>query len=237
METTFLSVLVTDVTPLADEELYRRALSLVPAERRAKAERLRFPEDRMRCIGAGLLLRYGLSLRGDRPENHVFAAGEYGKPYFADTDALHFSISHAGDYAMCVLSSFPVGCDIERIPDAERALRIAERFFTREEAAELDGETSLDARAALFARYWTRKESVLKAVGAGFSCPADRFSVREKECVLDGIPGFAGQSCRFRDYAVPDGYRCAVCTVGERGQLPAEIPIQLPDIRRMISVS
>lgn len=237
METTFLSVLVTDVTPLADGELYRRALSLVWAERRAKAERLRLPGDRMRCIGAGLLLRYGLSLRGDRPENHVFAAGEHGKPYFADTEALHFSLSHAGDYAMCVLSSFPVGCDIERIPDAERALCIAKRFFTREEAAEISATVAPDACASLFARYWTRKESVLKAVGAGFSCPTDRFSVRGQECTLDGIPGFAGQFCRFRDYVMAEGCRCAVCTVGERGQLPADIPPEFPDIRRMISVS
>ena len=59
---------------------------------------------------------------------------EGGKPYFADLP-LHFNVSHSGGYVACALSDCDeVGVDIETSnPPDERAKKIAQRFFTKDE--------------------------------------------------------------------------------------------------------
>ncbi|MBO6268186.1 MAG: 4-phosphopantetheinyl transferase family protein, partial [Clostridium sp.] len=64
----------------------------------------------------------------------------------------------------------------------------------------------------LFFRFWTLKESFMKATGLGFRLPLDAFSI---------IPGPEGVTLRqqvdsrqyyFREYDLQDGYRYALCS-------------------------
>jgi len=73
-----------------------------------------------------------------------------GKPYFPDLP-LHFSLSHGKTHALCVISSRPVGCDVE----CYRSVR----DYTRRRVLS-PGDASED-----FFAHWTLKESYFKLTG------------------------------------------------------------------------
>lgn len=115
------------------------------------------------------------------------------KPYFEQGGA-HFSISHDGGFAVCVLSAeSEVGVDLTQLPhrlDADTRRRLAARCFTPDEAqsvADTDDEE-------LFARLWSRREAVGKLEGGGvtpfFGKP-----------IPDGI-------YTFEDFYLYNGERC-----------------------------
>ena len=98
---------------------------------------------------------------------------ESGKPYFADFPVA-LSISHADGLAVCAFAEsedapVSVGIDAEPIPPTEKyhsLKRIAERFFDgTEELTGLGEEEFCDA----FTLLWTKKESLVKMTGEGFS--------------------------------------------------------------------
>ena len=76
---------------------------------------------------------------------------ESGKPYFKNSN-IHFSLSHSGNYALCVLDSFPIGADIQIIRSISPSLPYA--VCTLEELEEMD-----------FFTLWTVKESYIKLYG------------------------------------------------------------------------
>lgn len=169
-------ILLADTAVLADEELFARALTWIPKERRAQIDRLASADDRRRSLGAGILLEMGLRglgyslLAGVPGKTHVnMKRGAFGKPYLAEQPDICFNLSHAGKYAAAVFCGCAVGIDIE----AKRRVRrgVAERFFREEECAALSrGEHD-------FFWFWTRKESYIKAVGEGMHLPLTAFSV------------------------------------------------------------
>ena len=75
-----------------------------------------------------------------------------GKPYFPSLPHIHFSLSHCATHVLCVVSDFPVGCDIESPRNiSESAIRY---FCSPEEALQFD---PLDL--------WVLKESYIKLIG------------------------------------------------------------------------
>ena len=58
---------LADITPLLEEEAYRKALEKVPDFRREKAQRLRFREGQAQSVGAWLLLMKAVK-NTDSPE-------------------------------------------------------------------------------------------------------------------------------------------------------------------------
>ena len=73
---------------------------------------------------------------------------------------IYWSLSHKSQYAAGVVARSPVGIDIETIRPCSRAL--FDRIAGRDEW-DLAGELSF----AVFFRFWTAKEAVLKAAGDG----------------------------------------------------------------------
>lgn len=120
-------------------------------------------------------------LRGvaDRPARHHFArvlAAEFldcplesialsvdadGRPSLSAPVPLHVSLSHRPGVTLAAIWPAQVGVDVEWA-DA-RHLDVAHDLFTPAEAAWLETTAQGDA----FARLWTAKEAVLKAVGQG----------------------------------------------------------------------
>lgn len=225
-----LRVYFADVTALEDEALYGRALQCASEERREKALRFRFPEDRRRCLAAELLLKKALADRGYFPEELHYVFSEDGKPALKGFPDFHFNLSHSGKYVMAAAAETEVGCDIEEIrrlgkKNAEQEgsaggtgkdgcgsgaeqvrkersmfLQIAERMFHPEETAALAAASEED-RPALFFRFWTLRESFVKARGTGLSHPGSEYLPPE-------IPGYS-----FSEYGGLPGYAAAVCTV------------------------
>jgi len=86
--------------------------------------------------------------------------GERGQPL--PSFGAYWSLSHTSDYVAAVAAPHRIGIDIEKIRSFTAALknRVAE---------EREWKLSSAIDETLFCRYWTAKEAVLKAVGAGLS--------------------------------------------------------------------
>jgi 4'-phosphopantetheinyl transferase len=89
-----------------------------------------------------------------------FSKNEDGVPI--PTNGIYWSISHKSLYVGGVVSIEPVGFDIERVRPVKN--RVMEKIAS-------EGEWALAGGKALetFFRFWTAKEAVLKATGAGFA--------------------------------------------------------------------
>ena len=201
-----MKIYITDTSALMKRQLFARAYESVPQERRRRIDRFRFPKDRCRSLGAGVLLRRALAEAGvDETE---FVYGEYGKPRLAGNKGVHFNLSHAGDRAMCVIAPFRVGCDVERI--GHRGAGVAERFFAPEEYNQILSAPESE-RDAAFTRLWALKESFLKATGLGLTLPLSAFTVSVGEEGVSVRQDVDGSRYRFFEPEPGDGYRYAVC--------------------------
>ena len=111
-----------------------------------------------------------------------FAAATLGKPALAPdgqpfASSVSFNLSHSHGRALLAVSGGgEIGVDLEREDARTDVLALAARyFFGSEFAAIRDAPEAL--RTETFFRFWTAKEAVLKAQGAGLSVPLDRFHV------------------------------------------------------------
>lgn len=105
-------------------------------------------------------------IRGGRAELPSLSRTESGKPYFTDFPEIHFNLSHCDGMAVCLVSKYECGVDVEQC----RTLRprVVERVFTPEEQQILQASDNPDF---LFTRIWTLKEAYVKAIGKGIAYP------------------------------------------------------------------
>lgn len=107
--------------------------------------------------------------------------GEQGKPFAPGLPDLHFNLSHAGsDVLLAFARTEPVGVDLEHAGRRVAVDAIAARHFAPAEAAAL-ARLAPESRRDAFLHLWTRKEAVLKAIGAGLS-----YGLQRVEFELDG---------------------------------------------------
>jgi len=95
----------------------------------------------------------------------ILEIGPHGKPRCRSSDAPAFNLSHTTDGILAVFSPHgPVGADMEPLNrQPKNPDRLAQKVFTDKERQRLAaGERD-------FLSLWTRKESVLKAMGTGFA--------------------------------------------------------------------
>jgi len=105
--------------------------------------------------------------------------GEHGRPALAGVQdpSLDFNWSHSGDHALIAIArSIKPGIDLECLRMRPRALDIARRYFTADEAAALSAVPAA-GRSAAFLELWTAKEAVLKALGRGIAFGLKRLSI------------------------------------------------------------
>ncbi|MDR1086072.1 MAG: 4'-phosphopantetheinyl transferase superfamily protein [Deltaproteobacteria bacterium] len=154
----FIDIYLTDVRPLAD--CFSQSLSLVPPARLNKINRLKIPADKLRSLGAGLLLRHILSVKHDRD----LIYNEFGQPGLALSRAF-ISLSHSGPWAALAVSQQAVGLDLE-VPKERKYRLMAEKILT---SSELNRFILSANPAEYFLAVWTLKESLLKATGRGLA--------------------------------------------------------------------
>lgn len=198
-----VSVYMTEVTNLSDPLDEPGIMKGLPKMRKEKILRYRQLKDRKLSLGASLLLEEVLTRHGKNLDCMKY--GEHGKP---EMEGIYFNLSHSHDYAVCVVSSQPVGCDIEKIERKTKAETVARRFFTDKEISYLMSQTE-EKRLQEFFRIWTMKESYLKMTGEGMSCELNRVEFvfgTEVEIYRDGQKC----SCTMKEYEIPD-YKLTVC--------------------------
>ncbi|MFC5438317.1 4'-phosphopantetheinyl transferase family protein [Rhodanobacter umsongensis] len=137
--------------------------------------RLNYQPQRQRAPLRKVLAAY-LGVDGDQV---MLTHGEYGRPALADThdQTLGFNWSHSGGHALIAVGrGVAPGIDVERLRTRPRALEIAARYFSSDEAAAL-AALPASARPIAFLELWTAKEAVLKALGRGLAFGLDRLTV------------------------------------------------------------
>ena len=200
----YVRIYTADVDCLEDGELFGKVCAFVPPERRDKAEKLRLAKDKRLSLGAGALAKIAL-MEACGAEREI-EYGENGKPYVKGEKELFIGISHSGSVAMCAVSDVDVGCDVEKICDAD--LKIAKRFFSPEENEYID---AAEDPCGAFYGLWTKKESFLKATGLGFTVSAKDFST---VCGVVKTELFPGAWSAF-NIDICAGYAAAYCVSGE----------------------
>lgn len=196
-------------------DFYKKAYMSVSPERREKADRLALSDDRRRCIGAGLLLGLALKQNGVLPENAETGLNSHGKPYLKE-NRLFFNLSHSGEYVLCAVGDKELGCDIEKIRDAD--FKIAERFFSEDENKMLNAVSEKKPKTELFFRIWTLKESYVKAVGKGLAHPFSKAELTFKEGKVTAEKG----EYTFFETDIVSGYKCAACIKDKKAEFTAE---------------
>ena len=194
----------SDITALKSDEKFMALLPKLTERRREKIRAYAHRNDALRSMAAELLLFHALTENGVDPRSVSVCETEEGKPYLEGVQDFHFNLSHSGNLAVCAVSSLSVGCDVQKITNVK--LELARRF-TPEEYGKITALTGDMARDLLF-RFWTAKESYIKAVGTGFRTSLNSFSVDLESGEVRGSIG----SYRVREFDVGDNYKCAVCT-------------------------
>lgn len=150
-----------------------------------QAGRYRFYEDKMRYVAGKILTRLLLKhyLGGSEI---ILRNGKYGKPYHKEITGrknVEFNISHSGKKVLAVFScSYKVGIDVQEIKVIPDYAKIAENFFSEEEATDIMQNDRLE----LFYQYWSAKEAYLKALGIGLNRGMDFFSVKDEKIIERG---------------------------------------------------
>ncbi|GGT19432.1 4'-phosphopantetheinyl transferase family protein [Streptomyces purpureus] len=189
---------MADVWYVGVDQVPESLAVLLNGRDRARRRQIVHETDRHLFLAAWVLARLVLgerlgrdpaALSFDRTCTHC-GDRTHGKPVVETAGpALDFSLSHAGGLAVVAVSDRAVGVDVEDTTAGAQPLAPA--------LTERERETCLSY--ADFARLWTRKEAVLKAVGKGLAIHPGRIEVLG--ATLRALPEELG---RPEDYALCD---------------------------------
>jgi 4'-phosphopantetheinyl transferase len=94
---------------------WEAALPLLSEQRREQTLKFKHLLGRKTCAAAYLLLCEALRKEYGITEKPIFEYGKHGKPFIIGYSDIHFNISHCREAVLCVVSSRPVGVDVESI--------------------------------------------------------------------------------------------------------------------------
>lgn len=124
-------------------------------------------------VVARRLLRRDLALAFGLPDTEpVLVPNSFGKPLLAAYPGIHVSISHCRGAVVVAASDRRIGVDVEWIRPHNRYA--AARMLR---PVELSMVLSAQEPDRQFFRYWTLKESYVKALGVGLAYPVRRLAV------------------------------------------------------------
>lgn len=196
---------VVDVWHVGVDQVPESLAVLLDDRDRARCRRILGEADQNRFVAAWVLARLVIgerlgrdpaALSFDRTCTHC-GDQRHGKPVVETTGpGLDFSLSHAGGLVVVAVSDRAVGVDVEDATAGEQPL--APALTERERATCLS--------YADFARLWTRKEAVLKAVGKGLAIHPRRIEILGS--TLHVLPKELGPPADYtlRDLSLPAPY-------------------------------
>lgn len=141
-----------------------------------------------------VLLQYGLKTYYNISEAEIGTLPNK-KPYLKGLD-LHFNISHSKDLVVCAFAEYPLGIDVE-FNDPKTNYQDFEFQMTVNEFQEIE---NFGDKMKAFFTFWTRKEAVIKAHGAGMMLPLDSFEILHNECIIEEEKFFTKEIFIHEDY-------------------------------------
>jgi 4'-phosphopantetheinyl transferase len=198
-------------------------LPILNDDERARAARFAFRKDHNQFVAVRGWLRrlLGAYLRQPPPELR-FTYGAAGKPQLdcrcgVGPVDLRFNVSHSHDMALLAFAvGRDVGIDVEYIDNQVDVLELARTCFSPAERRLLQARVS-EERLACFFRFWTAKESYIKALGGGLSIPLDAFTVDLRPdtpvaCVRTRDPVYPAMT--VHDLSLSEPYSGAIAAEG-----------------------
>lgn len=163
-----------NIDSLIDDLFYNQVFNNVKQYRKDKINLLERKEDKVRSLAAEFLLKKCLTKFGLDYSKEEIVVDENGKPYLKSNNAF-FNLSHSRSKVFCVVSSCPVGCDVQYKKEVD--INIARRFFTLSEYNEIVRQISIEGMKEYFYKIWCAKESFVKCTGLGLKQPFNSFEV------------------------------------------------------------
>lgn len=157
-------------------------------------------------IAHGFMVEKGLNYNSE-----TIVKNPWGKPSLKNYPNIYYNISHSMELAVCVISDTDiVGIDVEKI--RQFSSHAARRVCSNEELNRI--YLSNDSKREFF-RYWTLKESFIKAIGKGISYPMKNvnFGIQENGEIFCNIP-----DCNFLLLEDIENYITAVCYLRKLGK-------------------
>ena len=189
---------------------------------RQRAARYRFERGRRRWAAGRCGLRRVLGKAvGRDPRELEFRTSAHGKPLLDFAGAPYFNLSHSEAVAVVAVSpDRDVGADVEVHNDRTEVERLAARFFSSDESANLARLEPSERRVRFF-DLWSAKEAVLKCDGRGLGgVLLSSFSV------APGVAGPVNGRWWVSPVEVTAGYAAAVALDGVE---PAEVTFEWED--------
>ncbi len=160
---------------------FESAFAILSQAEKSQYQKYSFEKDKNLYLLARYLLRSTLSRYSNAitPANWVFEFNPFGRPFVINKNRpndLFFNLSHSDGIVVCALASTQeVGVDVENSKRESSYLELAEHCFSNIEIEKLK---SMDKKfhQAEFFKFWTLKESYIKARGMGLQLPLDQFS-------------------------------------------------------------
>jgi 4'-phosphopantetheinyl transferase len=202
--------MLPELNKLLDPRESRRVETLIAADERR----------RYTVAHAAMRIILGRQL-GVPPARLRWQIGAHGKPELdhcaigidsrCDVSGLQLSLSGSGDLAMLALTDRRrVGVDVQSLPTSAAAIRIAERYFPRDEAGYVAAGGPQRA-APRFTTLWVRKEACVKASG-GRLVQGLRLPVLD---LGEYVPGGAlSHAFHIKGLQSPVGFRAALALEG-----------------------
>lgn len=156
----------------------KKYFEFLSTSEKEKALRYKFDKDRIAAVvSRGVLRILSAAYLNGNATALTFDYGEFGKPSLKNHKNFYFNVSHS--YKMAVIGfsiDQEIGTDIEYLKNDIEVMDIAENFFSKKEISALGAIPEAEQIKAFY-RCWTRKESIIKALGSGLSFPLDSFAV------------------------------------------------------------
>lgn len=202
-------IFLLDINRLRDKSVYDAYFEQMSPERQKKITEHKMEEDRLRSLGAGIVLdailkQYGLCQKEVTLEYVV-----NGKAVVRGRPEIHFNLSHSGNFAAGACGPCPVGIDIEK--ERRMNMKTARRFFCESEYSYLESQKDEAAQKNVFFRFWVLKESFMKVTGLGMRLALNEFEIRLKENAAEVIHSVDDRSYYFKEFTVEDSHM-AVCS-------------------------
>lgn len=196
---------------LADLDMLPPPASIVhelDQEEQARAARFRAPVTAESFIRRRWLRRRLIALaHGTKDRDVRIESDELGRPSVLAPDAIRnlcLSTSSASRHALVAWTrARAIGVDIAFIDPAHATPEAAAIFMTADE--QRDWSASGAARAETFFTCWTRKESILKAMGTGFTTDATTIQALPRDPLLHAPLGVVAL-----DLPAPLGWLAAI---------------------------
>lgn len=212
-----INIYVADITNLYDT--YEEKRQIVHCQRIKKIDACKVEADKVRGLGAGLLLEKGLEdylemvnlpalPKDEADRNRIeYEYGPQGKPFLKDYPGVFFNLSHSGNLVVLAISEEEIGIDVQENRGIQE--RMIKRFFHQEENKLFEKDLDANVKEALFYKIWTGKEAYIKYTGLGMKQDLRNFYwEQESGMIYDSDVAVAKcESVNLRK----EGYFCATC--------------------------